>query len=233
MLGSRALCELTQLGQHHGQVVVDGAPHDVLVHTEVLVDDEIAHVAHHAPRHVWPLPNDLVGDVRSGLAKHAQILDGRVDERAIGQELSLLEPVRQAYRRLRRVDMSATRRRQSLRGTDGLAQHLVADLGAQPAGRDHVDLRAEEVFDLVPQLADAKEAEWRARLLVDENIDVARLSGVTARKRSEDGEFAHTHFLKLRSMRSEYAEHVFAIDHLGHLPFTGIVAHCAAVVSRR
>ena len=83
LLGPRALCELTQLSHHHGHVVADGAPHDVRVHTEVLVDDEVAQVAHHAARDVWPLLDDLVGDVRGGLAKHAQIIDGRVAEPAV------------------------------------------------------------------------------------------------------------------------------------------------------
>ena len=107
----------SQHGHDRRQVLRDRAPRDVRVHAEVLVDDEVAHVADVSPRNLGPALRGLFGNVGCYVP-------------------------------------SATRRRQSLRGTDRLAHDLVADLRPQAVRRHEVHIGTEQLFKPVPQIAD-------------------------------------------------------------------------------
>jgi hypothetical protein len=108
------------------KVARDRLPHDREIDAEVFVHEQIAHVPDIAPRDIRKGLFDFRADVPGGLSDHLDVAYDRVHRLAIVSERSKSIPATYALMFVTASRMSSSRMRPVLRGTDCLAQNLVA-----------------------------------------------------------------------------------------------------------
>ncbi len=105
-----------------------------------------------------------------------------------------------------------------LRGTHGLAQHLVTKLPAQSVGSHEVNPLPENPLQVELKRHEAEETDGPIEF--DEEVDVAVRPGLIPGDRPEDGQGAHAASLKLLAMSSQPTENF--ISFIGTLSGPGV-----------
>ena len=91
-------------GDERGEIVPDRAPQHIPIEPEVLMNDEVAHVAHLSPRDVGPTLGDIGGHARGCFSENRDVLDHCIDQHPVTEECVSLEIFGQVDRRLNGIE---------------------------------------------------------------------------------------------------------------------------------
>jgi len=104
--------------------------------------------------------------------------------------------------------MSTMRMRQVLGGIDGLAQDRLAKLRVQ-GGRSHeVNRGAYNTREVAPKAEEFEQANVRAGLELDEDVDIRVLAHLSASDRTKHGQALHRELPERNPLAAQFVEHL-------------------------